>query len=287
MPGPGTFSPNLTLPGPNPGIPPGTAPLPPEEALLRLALSLGLPPEELSTALLGFVRYFSLPLDPGLLHRLRREALHSAAKPETLALAAAAAAAKGLGLSGEALEAYAAAIDPGYRDPPEREGGQNSGRRQNAEDNPPEPGEIKKAAEESEAASPLLRIMNRLPGKNQERWVTLPFEFLSGGVKFKVSLRILLKSRGLYGYEAERFALDISLVSRRWLFVLDRHQETAPRLDVYITPPPEGKGSLALERELEEILGHMGGNLRVNVSEKMPFFADSRDQTLLSVNEEV
>ncbi|MFP3090636.1 hypothetical protein LQZ21_09955 [Treponema sp. TIM-1] len=278
--------------GANVGMP-GTGtegpPLPPEEVLARLALSLGLPREDLSTALLGFVRYFSLPLEPGLFHRLRREALHPSPKAggEALALAAAAAAAKGLSLTGEALEAYAAALDPGYREPPEGDpgGGQNSGERR--QDNPPEPEDIKKAAEESEAASPLLRIVNRLPGKNRERWVVLPFNFLSGGVACKVSLRILLKSRGSYGYEAERFALDISLDPRRWLFVLDRSQETAPRLDVYVTPLPEGKSPLVLERELTEILGDIWGNISVKISEKMPFFADSRDETLLSVNEEV
>jgi hypothetical protein len=232
----------------------------------------------------GFVRYFSLPLEPGLLHRLRREALHPSPKPEALALAAAAAAAKGLSLSGEALEAYAAAIDPGYREPPEGEGQNRGGQ---AGDDSPEGEEIKKAAEEAEAASPLLRIMNRAPGKNQERWMALPFTFLSGGIEFRVSLRIFLRSHGSAGYEPERFALDISLDLRRWLFVWDRPRETLPRLDVYVSPPPAGQSPLALERELTGALGGTGGNIRVKISEKMPFFADSWDGTLLSVNEEV
>jgi hypothetical protein len=251
---------------------------------------LGLPREELSTALVGFVRFFSLPLDPGLLHRLRREALRPSAKSggEALALAAAAAEAKGLRLTGEALEAYAAALDPGYRDPPEGDGRRrNPGERQNTGfPTPPDPGEIKKAAEASEAASPLLSLINPLPGKNQEQWVTLPFEFCSGGLEFKVSLRILLKTRGLYG-QAERLALDIGLASRRWLFVWDKPPETAPRLDVYVTPPPAGETPLTMERELREILGDVRGNIRVKFPEKMPFFADSRDETLLSVNKEV
>lgn len=307
----------LGLPGTSPGLPgpnsgpsgPGSGlglgmgapPLPPEEALARLVLNLGLPLEDLSTALLDFIRYFSLPLEPGLVHRLRREALHPSPKPggesraPARALAAVAAAAKGLGLTGEALEAYAAALDPGYPDLSEGNpggggqdgGGRNRGGRQNAGQDPLEPETIKKTAEEAEAASPLLKILNRLPGKNQERWVTLPFTFFSENVEFKVSLRILLKSRGSYGYEAERLALDIGLVSRRWLFVLDKPQETVPKLDVYVVPPPEGTSPLALEGELREILGNIGGNIRVKTSGKMPFFADSRDETLRSINEEV
>jgi hypothetical protein len=263
----------------------GTPPLPPEEALAHLALSLGLPRGELSTALLGFARYFSLPLEPGLLQRLRREALAPRAGGEALVLAAAAAEAKGLRLTGEALEADAAALDPGRREPPG--GDQNRERRQNAEDTPPGPGELQKAAEEAEALSPLLRITNRLPGKNREHWVTLPFTFSSRGLEFRVSLRILLKNRGPGGYEAERVALDIGLDSRRWLFVLDSPRQKAPSLEVYVSPLPAGTSPAALERELQEALGAIRGGLRIKVSEKPAFFADSRDETLLSVNEEV
>jgi hypothetical protein len=256
--------------------------------MTALALSLGLPPDDLSRALAGFVRFFALPLEPGLLHRLRREALGSAARPgaEGAALAAAAAESKGLRLTGEALAAYAAALDPGYRDPPE---GGNGGRQNGREprDTPPEPGEIKKIAEEAEAASPLLRIINRLPGKNRERWVVLPFSFESGGVETKASLRILLTCRGGYRYEAERLALDIRGESRRWLFVLYKPAEGPLRTDVYLSPHPEGERPEALEREVREALGPIGGAVTVKPPGETPFFADSRDDTLRSLNEEV
>jgi hypothetical protein len=275
-------APAAALSGPNPALPPG-------EALAALALNLGLPPDDLSRALLGFARFFALPLEPGLLHRLRREALAPSSKPggEGTALAAAAAAAKGLVLNGEALESYAAALDPGYRDPPEGEpgGGHQNGR--NSRDTPPEPGEIKKAAEEAEAVSPLLRMVNRLPGKNRERWVVLPFSFASGGVAFKVSLRILLTCRGAYRYEAERLALDIMLESRRWLFVLHKPGEGPPRTDVCLYPPLEGESPEALEREIREALGPAGGAVTVTPPGETPFFADSRDETLRSINKEV
>jgi hypothetical protein len=241
---------------------------------------------------LGFVRYFSLPLEPGLLHRLRREALlpRSSAKSggEAGALAAAAATAKGLRLTGEALAVYAAAIDPGYQDPPEGDPGgrQKNREKRNPGDPPPEPGVIKKAAEEAEADSPLLKIVNRLPGKNQEQWTVLPFSFVSGGLLFRVSLRILLKKRGLE-YEAERLALDISLASRRWLFVLNTPKEEVPGSDLYVSPFPEGMTPESLEREIRKVLGPIGVDIYVKNPGKMSFFADSQDKTLRSVNKEV
>jgi hypothetical protein len=87
--------------------------------LKQLVHSLGLPQDRLSTALVGFARFFSLPLEPALLARLRREALtvkalHGGGFADSAALAAAAAAGKGVRLSAEALEQYARAIDPGY-----------------------------------------------------------------------------------------------------------------------------------------------------------------------------
>jgi hypothetical protein len=88
-------------------------------SLEQLIRSLGLPGDRLSAALTGFARAFSLPLEPALLARLRREALTLKARygggfAESAALAAAAAAGKGAALSGEALEQYARAIDPDY-----------------------------------------------------------------------------------------------------------------------------------------------------------------------------
>ncbi|MDR2054138.1 MAG: hypothetical protein LBP80_12055 [Treponema sp.] len=88
-------------------------------SLKQLVHSLKLPRDGLSAALIGFARGFSLPLEPALFARLRKEALtlkarHGGGFVESAALAAAAAAGKGVRLSAEALEQYARAIDPGY-----------------------------------------------------------------------------------------------------------------------------------------------------------------------------
>jgi hypothetical protein len=127
-------------------------------SLLNLASAMGLPGDRLSASLLSFFRFFSLPLDPSALARIRSQVLEASktapfassgtasgdtgaaglAKEgvfreealfrfrEALSLAAAASLSKGTELDGEALERYAraAAAFPGRR----QSGGENSGR---------------------------------------------------------------------------------------------------------------------------------------------------------------
>jgi hypothetical protein len=114
--------------------------------LSALAQVLGLPRDGLSASIISFARYFSLPLNPDLLTKIRRDSLAAAPRPSgetvktgdppqgrdiqsALALASAAAAAKGLELSREALTAYALALagqgplDPDQSGNPEQSGG--------------------------------------------------------------------------------------------------------------------------------------------------------------------
>jgi hypothetical protein len=257
--------------------------------LAGLALTLGLPGDKLSTAILGFARYFSLPLEGGFLRKLRREALSSGASaaPQgraAAALAATAAADKGLGLSAGALEAYAAALDPGF--PPEdpgEGGGEGRGRRGGGAS--AKAGEIREKALQEDAASPLLGFLNRAPGKSGGRWVVLPFTFSDSGVTLRVSLRIRLRDRGLSGFEAERLALDIAAENRRWLFVLDQWVKDKPgRTAVYVDPLPEGASPGALEGGIRDALG---GEITLHWGAEIPAFGDARDETLPWIDEEV
>jgi len=80
--------------------------------LTNLLSALKMPQDNLSRSIIGFARFFSLPLDPKLLNSLRREALHHRpAARDAAALGAAAASDKGLKLSAKALGEYAAAIE--------------------------------------------------------------------------------------------------------------------------------------------------------------------------------
>ncbi|MDR0622850.1 MAG: hypothetical protein LBG10_00275 [Treponema sp.] len=92
---------------------------------LQLAQALGLPQDTLSASILSFARYFSLPLNSGLLAKIRRDSLSPAPEKSVpgedarspavqakaaAALAAVAAAAKGVELSPRGLEKYALSL---------------------------------------------------------------------------------------------------------------------------------------------------------------------------------
>ena len=189
-----------------------------------LIAAAGLPLDKLSTSIVSFARFFSLPLKPELMAAMRHQTVtHPSAAAENapdsgtaakireaLSLAAAAAESKGIELHPRGLEAFAEAIDPDWQKREDSGGHGDRGRRnknhqQQEEENAPDktgPAKIaaitaagvKQMALESTEKNPLLAILNQLPGKNSRRWIVLPFSFDEGGKEFKVSLRILLEA---------------------------------------------------------------------------------------------
>ncbi|MDR2069978.1 MAG: hypothetical protein LBP81_00970 [Treponema sp.] len=267
------------------------------ETLAQLVRSLNLSPDSLSAALVTFARHFSLPLDPVLLTKLRREVLSLKTPRESAALAAAAAAGKGVTLTPEALEKYAAAIDPDARgdqkDGQGREGTGGNGFEQ--KDRQPEsPGDIsgqvtpeslKRIRDDIDEKDPLLSLLNRLPGKDGERWMVYPFQVSAGGKRFMVSVRA---APGI-GKDDARLAVDIAGEDRRWLFAVNRpaspQQRDTAETEVSVSPLPELPLREVLEREIQEVLGPLGG--RVTLRESGPFLAECRNKDLPSINEEV
>ena len=149
---------------------------------------------------------------------------------------------------------------------------------------------------------PLLDLINRIPGKNS-RWIVVPFLFYEEGFEFSVSLRILLHDKPSLSGVFERLTADI-LVSRpdspgkrkRWLIVLEQPEagwnSAAPlakgRAEVSVFfepkagPSPAGK---KLEKKLAKALGISPE--RVYSGDRPPLFADSREELLRTVDEEV
>jgi hypothetical protein len=265
-----------------------------------LALSLGLPRDALSAALISLAKFFSLPLDAKLIRNLRRQALspplpdpspnggreNGPAKPypplpgtiRSAALAAAAAAGKGVALSPEALGSYAAALaagraadsrdeaedEPGTEDGAGRGSGEapdspESGFPGRSKDGPPLPDDRDDFAEGIEERLPLLGVLNKIPGKDGRRWIALPFSFESGGVDYSVSLRIVLADTNNIPWKAERMALDVKTLGRRWSFMLenpaDREGHAFARA-VFGAQPPLSPGA---EKDLRKLLGGMAG----------------------------
>jgi hypothetical protein len=257
--------------------------------LKDLALSLGLPQDKLSFSLLSFIRFFSLPLDPKLIRHLRQEVLSLKIPPKDpkagpekaklpfmdsmsgdrirpAVLAAAAAAGKGLTLSTGALEKYAAAIagEEGNDDDAGgggdgggagRHGAEYAGEKGHSEDGP-DPERLRDMVEKIEGQSPLLGILNKIPGKDGRRWINLPFSFSSGGVDYSVSLRLLLADTNAIPWKAECLALDIAQGGReyrRWSFTLENAGKGGGTLIVRIYPPPAKPA--VLEGALRGLLG--------------------------------
>jgi hypothetical protein len=235
-----------------------------------LVRSLGLPGDGLSASLLSLAKFFSLPLDSKLILQLRQQALSqgpaktspeqgpedsSPAEPlRFAALAAAAAESKRVVLSPEALARYAASLAIPGKDPPEDEDGEEAGTDRNPGEAPgfAEPRERGDFAERIEGRHPLLGVLNRIPGREGRRWISLPFTFEQEGVLCRVSLRILVADSNGLPWKAERVALDIRTAQRRWSFMLENAGEGGFARALYGVLPPLPPRQ---ERSLRELLG--------------------------------
>jgi hypothetical protein len=159
----------------------------------------------------------------------------------------------------------------------------------------------------AEGQNPLVSLMNRLPGKTGQRWVVLPFSFEDQGRDFAVTLRILLTPQAsAAGFQAERMALEITgekqrrnpYPSRRnpypwrWLFIADNPPGGRLHLTGSFWPARAEKKAAkvlrALEEELAGLLGIEAEQVQIREDEEFPPLSpDSRNEALLSVNEEV
>ena len=161
---------------------------------------------------------------------------------------------------------------------------------------------------------PMLDLINRIPGKNG-RWVVIPFSFEQKGFEFSVSLRILLLDNNVPSAEsAVRLTADIFVKKggedtassaeggkqKYWFISLENpksalaaHSGAADeaflsgcRVKVYsetaVRSPSEGKRQ---KRELAKALNIPFDS--VEIIEKPLLFADSRDDHLPTVDEEV
>jgi hypothetical protein len=234
-------------------------------------------------------------------------------------MAAAAAADKGVELTPEALKNYAAAIDPDARRKQtggqDREGSAGTRRDQNGLPFSPVPPEssgrdeagdtsgrlilpeapdaerLGKIPDDIDGNDPLLSLLNRIPGRDGERWMVYPFQVSAGGKRFLVSIRVAAGS----GKEDARLAVDVAGGERRWLFVVNRPVPPSQRRDaetgnlteirVSLWPSPGQRERELLEREIREALGPLGG--RVSLRDGEPLLAECRNKTLFSVNKEV
>ena len=145
---------------------------------------------------------------------------------------------------------------------------------------------------------PMLDLINRIPGK-KGRWIVIPFSFLQKGFEYNVSLRILLYDNMVNSAKPavfERLTADITVkeIQKRWFISLERPKSgfsgneaaglTGSRIHIFSeirTPADKNR----IRRELAKALNLPLDN--VEFCEEPPLFADSREDHLRSVDEEV
>jgi len=292
------------------------------KSVSSLINSLGLPADKLSASILSFARFFSLPLKPQLMADIRQQALtqiftetqtETKQAPQsslevladkirqTFALAAAAAESKGVELQPKGLEAFAEAVDPDLHKRQD-ENKKNDQRKKNQESKDfntiikngvIDPSGLKKFALETADENPLLYVMNRLPGKNNHRWIVLPFNFSSDGTDFHVSMRILLDKTN----NAAMMALDIlesreletgNTVERKNLFVIESANDLVMKLSFYSDSEYSEKDKLLFINELSSLLAISKEKIFIkNRYDNFPYEAGLEEELLKSVDEAV
>ncbi|MDR2964256.1 MAG: hypothetical protein LBU88_00575 [Treponema sp.] len=205
-----------------------------------------------------------------------------------LLLAASAAESKGVELSPKGLEHFAEAIDPEWE---ERQGDkQNKDKRNKNKDKQEEDETIngvvlQKKANESEENNPLLLIMNKLPGKNKQRWITLPFEFSQNGRNFRVSMRVLVD-----GDNAVFTALDIVEPGKdfRYSFALEFENNKVSKVCMYVDDQtiPSSLRSKQL-KDLTKLFDIPAGNVSIKAGLENPAETEFGEKLLCFVDEAV
>jgi hypothetical protein len=257
-------------------------------SVMSLINSLGLPSDKLSASIISFTRFFSLPLKGEQLAAIRRQAFtqsqsetpqaemkQSTAKNSaasliadknrvTLILTATAAESKGVELQPKALLSFAEAVDPEWQRRSDADGQKHEQRNRNQEQKDENTHSktgavnssgLEKLALESAEKNPLLYLLNRLPGKNGQRWIVLPFDISQDGKDFHVSMRILLETKQ---DRAVLMALDIAETTdtdNRWLFAIESANNQIVRLSVFVKPDLPQKVHSSIKRELSLLLG--------------------------------
>jgi hypothetical protein len=252
---------------------------------------------------------------------------------EAKALAAVSGALKSIRLSAEALNKYArlltepAAAVPGPpapkapdgADPPERQfpnegggnsgaGGRNSGgsqkqdRRTHKARKNPGPEELRELFTDfmridnigKDENRGLLSLLNRIPGKDGQRWIVWPFNLTNSGTDLQVVVRLLIKEplslepgRLILDAWHENPALD---TKTSWRFILDRGTRGELKADVSVFPPAANPE--ALKKEAAGLFAGLGLSLEVSYSPAssgglVPFASLLSGEVLPYVNKKV
>ena len=265
------------------------------------AAALGLPQDVLSITLLTFARLFSLAPGADLMANLRKEVLGSGSSSpktekekavlEAKALAAIAALDKGVILSRDSLEAYAAVADSGEFSRKHK----NQKDKQDFSEQKEEPEtrdlqELFENFEQNGNDEHSLNFLNRIPGKNGQRWIVWPFNYSSGGTELKVLVRLLIKEPRINPLGSGGFIIaDITGPKRNWHFFLNKSAEAKLEADISVFPALASKDLKALRKEMEDFFKNLAAEteVRIHNGEESPSLAEELGNEIFpSINKE-
>ncbi|MCL2179811.1 MAG: hypothetical protein FWB83_01660 [Treponema sp.] len=209
---------------------------------------------------------------------------------EAVLLSVAAAESKGVELNQKALDHYTEAVDPRQNSDQRRQKDHNDhGEKTNKKLEKISADNLKKTAGDFLEKDLLLNILNKLPGKNGQRWIVIPFDFSDDGIEYRVSMRILLEN----DERAAGMALDIYTVDKdqgldannRRLFVFESADNRLMRLTVYLQSENQKKNHSQFINDLSQVLEIPVDRISVKISdESFPY--EGADQ-FASVDEAV
>ena len=267
-------------------------------SLVKAAAALGLPQDALSSALLAFARFFAITPRQELLANLRREVLVllSAKKAgDKTGLKAKYIEAKGL--EAKAL-AVLAAFDKGVRlesdfleEQPPREFNSNL----------PDAEDLRQSFDEDNEKEDVLGFLNRIPGKNNQRWMVWPFNYNDGDIELKVLIQVLLKEPMVSFIKSEKagespspvsgaawLIVDISGPKRNWRFLLNKKEGKIENenlsIDIGIKPGLSAMDIKKLKKDFKD-LGF--SDIRIRNNEDLSLVQEPGFGDLYSVNKEV
>jgi hypothetical protein len=180
-------------------------------------------------------------------------------------MSAAAAESKGVELNPKGLEAFAKAVEPELRGRKDN-GRQNRGKQNKDQEEIKEENatvkpvninasSLEKTALEYFEKDHLLDLLNKLPGKNGQRWIVIPLDFSQNGKEYRASLKILLEAQ--VSSHCDMMTLDIveaGSPESRISFVLEAANNQPVKLSVYSKSARFLKEHKPLKRELSKFL---------------------------------
>uniref|UniRef100_A0A7C3I0E4 Uncharacterized protein n=1 Tax=Gracilinema caldarium TaxID=215591 RepID=A0A7C3I0E4_9SPIR len=90
---------------------------------------------------------------------------------------------------------------------------------------------------QSHRFSPVMELLNRLPDKNKQRHIIIPFQFQEDAVSLKGTLRLLCVDRPGGHIEVTQLALEAATEKRQWFVLAAKNKAGGLATKIQVYPP--------------------------------------------------